>query len=286
MKDFTTYYYKTMPDPNLGIDIFLADTFPCGRVFQNHWHEQMQLYYFTEGRAIVQCSGKSYEAEENSVMVMNANELHSLESLSNGLKFYIIRFDNTFLFSHSIDVCQTKYLSPLSQNQILFQNLIRGDKCVIDCITSAIEEFSQKETGYELAVKSQIYQLIVLLMRKYVNRVLSEKELLTKEHNLNRFRVIFEHIHSNFSEPIHTEELAAMVHISTYHFCRLFRQLTGMTTTDYIHTIRLEKAVEYLIGTDLTITEIAGKCGFDSINYFSRLFKKHYGVSPKGLRQK
>ncbi|SJT88036.1 L-rhamnose operon regulatory protein rhaS [Clostridioides difficile] len=61
--------------------------------------------------------------------------------------------------------------------------------------------------------------------------------------------------------------------------------MTGKTTTDYINGIRLEKAVNYLNKGDLNITEIALRCGFDSINYFSRLFKKHYNVSPTQFKK-
>ena len=61
--------------------------------------------------------------------------------------------------------------------------------------------------------------------------------------------------------------------------------MTGKTTTDYINGIRMEKAADYLNKGDLTITEIALRCGFDSINYFSRLFKRHYNVSPTKFKE-
>lgn len=50
MKNLQTYYYKKMPDPNLGIDIFLAEGFCKGRKFNTHWHENMQLYFLLKVR--------------------------------------------------------------------------------------------------------------------------------------------------------------------------------------------------------------------------------------------
>lgn len=285
MKNLQTYYYKEMPDPNLGIDIFLAENFRKGIKFNTHWHENMQLYFFTEGKALVKCSKKRYYVTTDSIVVINSNELHSLESLSDDLKFYTIRIDSSFLFSNQVDLCQTKYLSPLSQNQISFQNLIENDKQILDCVTIIIQEYFSKKIGYELAVKSFIYHLIVLLLRKYISKFLTRKELTLKVNNLKRFDLIFKYINSNYFKKIATQDLSNIVHISPYHFCRIFKQMTGKTPTDYINGIRLEKAVDYLNKGDLNITEIALKCGFDSINYFSRLFKRHYNVSPTKFKE-
>lgn len=286
MKDLKTYYYKEMPNPNLGIDIFFAEYKNKGRKFNTHWHENMQLYFFTEGNALVECDKERYYVEASSIVVVNSNELHYLENLGDNLKFYTIRFDSSFLFSNQVDLCQTKFLSPMAQNQISFHNLIENDKQVLNCVNTIIEEYFSKRIGYELAVKSFIYQLIVLLLRKYISKFLTRKELTLKVNNLKRFDLIFKYIENNYSKKITTSELSNIVHISTYHFCRIFKQMTGKTPTDYINGIRLEKAADYLNKSDLNITEIALKCGFDSINYFSRLFKKHYNVSPRKFKEK
>lgn len=285
MKDLQTYYYKKMPNPNLGVDIIPSENFKKGRIFDIHWHENMQLYFFTKGRALVECNKKRYYAETHSIVVINNNELHSLESLSDDLKFYTIRIDPSFLFSNQVDLCQIKFLSPLSQNLILFQNLIENDKRILDCVTAIIQEYFSKEIGYELAVKAFVYQLIVILLRKYISKFLTKKELVSKVNNLKRFDLIFKYIDSNYSKKICTKDLADILHISTYYFCRIFKEITGKTTTDYINGIRLKKAAQYFNKSDLNITEVALKCGFDSINYFSRLFKKYYNVSPTKFKK-
>ena len=92
-------------------------------------------------------------------------------------------------------------------------------------------------------------------------------------------------IESNYCEKITLSQLAETVGFSVHHFCRTFKQLTGKTTTDYMNHIRLDKAVYYLKQSDCNITEIALKCGFENINYFSRVFKKYYSVSPTQYRK-
>jgi len=61
----------------------------------------------------------------------------------------------------------------------------------------------------------------------------------------------------------------------------LFKKETGTTLTDYIHTVRMRKALTFLNGTSLSIQTIASVCGYSDLNYFIRIFKRRYGLSPK-----
>ena len=285
MDDSSTYFYRKMPNENFCVEIFLKDDIKLGGNFKTHWHECVQLYYFVTGKAILECGHNRFEVSPGSVAVVNSNELHYLESLSDDLTFYVIRIDPTFLFSNQVDLLQSKYLAPLAQNRITFLNLIEKDAQILDCVTSTIQEYYSKQIGYELAVKSCIYQLIVLLLRGYVSKILTKNEFDEKVRSLKRFDVVLHIIENNYTEKIHLEELADTVNLSVCHFCRIFKQITGKTTTDYINGVRLEKAAFFLEQADFNITEIAIKCGFDSVNYFSRLFRKYYNTSPSKFRE-
>lgn len=285
MNDTETYFYKEMPDANFCVDIFIKDGLTSGKSLRSHWHEHLQLYYFVSGRAVLECGQNRFYVSSGSIAIINSNELHYMESLSDDLKFYVIRIDQSFLFSNQVDLLQTKYFAPLSQNLISFRNLIENDAQVTDCVIKTIREYSEKQTGYELAVKSYIYQLIVLLLRGYVSRILTINEFESKIRTLRRFDNVFEMIEKNYADKISIEELARVMNISTFHFCRVFKQTTGKTTTEYINDVRLEKAALCLEQEELNITEIALKCGFDSVNYFSRLFRKQYHISPTKFRE-
>lgn len=285
MKDKSTYFNRKIPNADFCVDIFLKNDIKHGGNFKTHWHEHLQLYYFVEGRAILECGHNRFKVSPGNVAVVNSNELHYLESLSDDLEFYVIRIEPTFLFSNQVDLLQTKYLAPLALNRIAFQNLIESDAQILDCVTSTLQEYFTKETGYELAIKASIYQLIVLLLRRYVGKILTKNDFEERARTLKRFEDVFQIIENNYAEKISLKELADSVNISACHFCRTFKQITGKTTTDYINGVRLEKAVCFLEQTNLNITEIALKCGFDSVNYFSRLFRKYYNTSATKFRE-
>lgn len=285
MKDSSIYYYRKMPDENFFVDIFKKVENSPGATFDLHWHEHLQFYYFTKGEAIIICNSKKIKVKSHDLVIINSNELHYAESLCDDLVYYVIKVDLSFIFSNQIDSCQTKFIAPLAQNLILFKNLVSNDKDVLNCIDKIIREYFDKEIGFELAIKSCIYELIVLLLRRYVKKVFTEKEFNTQINNLKRFKGILEYVENNFTKKININELAAMANISNYHFCRTFKQITGNSAVYYINKLRIDKAVSLLSETDLNITEISLACGFDDSNYFSRIFKKYRIISPAEFKK-
>jgi AraC-like DNA-binding protein len=286
MENPSTYLYREMPDTNFCVEIFLKSDIKRGGNYKRHWHEHLQFYYFVSGRALLECGRNRFYAIPGSIVVINSNELHYLEGLSDDLSCYVIRIDPTFLFSNQVDLLQTKYLAPLTQNRIAFQNLIENDAQMSDCVKRMIHEYFSRKTGFELAIKSSVYQLIVLMLRGHVAKILTKEEFEEKNRILRRFDSVFEMIQEHYTEKISLKELAESVNISACHFCRTFKQMTGKTTTDYVNGVRLEKSAALLEQKDLNITEIAMRCGFDSVNYFSRLFRKYYHISPTAFRER
>lgn len=285
MNDYNNYFYKEMPDAHFAVDIFLKTDLTRGQKLKTHWHEHMQLYYFITGSALLECNMQRFNVYAQDIVVINSNELHYMESLTDDLAFYVIRVDLPFLFSNQVDLCQTKYFAPLSQNRITLRNLIRNDAEVLPCVIKTIDEYTKRQLGFELAVKSSIYHLIVLLLRRHIHKILSSNEFSSKINSLKRFDAIFKFIAEHYTEKISAKDLAAKANITVFHFCRIFKQLTGKTLTDYINELRLEKSLEYLQKDELNITEIALQCGYEGVNYYSRLFRKYYHTSPTKFRK-
>ncbi len=285
MKRNSAYYCKQMPDEHFGVDIFLKSNLRRGEKLKAHWHEHFQLFCFIDGRAFLRCGSKQFQVGPGHVAVINSNEMHYLESLSDDLRFYVIRIDLPFLFSNQTDLCQTKYLVPLSQNLLTFQNLIQDDRRISDCVSELIREYGSKELGFELAVKSSVYRLIVLLLRGHVGRIMTNEEFASKQSSLRRFDSVLKYLEEHSDEAVPLDELARQANVTVSYFCRLFRQITGQTATDYRNRLRLEKSISLLKQSELNVTEIALRCGFDDVNYFSRLFRRNYRISPTDFRK-
>jgi AraC family transcriptional regulator len=101
-------------------------------------------------------------------------------------------------------------------------------------------------------------------------------------HDVYRHRVdqIVDYITDNLNETLDLSHLAVLSHFSPYHFHHIFKAVMGETPQDFINRLRLERAANLLLKTNnLSITQIALKCGFSSSSTFARAFKKHFGIS-------
>lgn len=254
-------------------------------VFRNHWHSHIELLYFIRGEALIECNSKPIYAQKGDLIVINSNELHQGKCLSPDLLYYYIIADTSLLSGQPSDLCDTKYIIPICQNKILFKNKISNDKDIDNCIRNMIEELETKEYGFELAIKSYLYQLILLLLRRHVKQLLTEDEYLKRKKNLERFNPVFQYIDNNFYDKISIEELARIANLSRYHFSRLFKELTNKTPSEYLNQVRVDKAEALLKYSDMNVTEVALSTGFSDPNYFSRVYKKYKNVSPSSVQK-
>ena len=94
-----------------------------------------------------------------------------------------------------------------------------------------------------------------------------------------------EYMNVNLGENVSLSEMAAILHISQYHFCRLFKQSTGMSPHRYLMQQRLDRAKQRLKQPELTVTDIALECGFANQSHFAKYFRRYTGVSPTQYRQ-
>ena len=91
-------------------------------------------------------------------------------------------------------------------------------------------------------------------------------------------------INDNYSRCLSIAQLSAVCSLSESRFLALFKQELGISPISYLQNLRLEQAKHLLVSTSLTVSEISASVGYDDPLYFSKLFKSHFGVSPKGYR--
>jgi AraC family transcriptional regulator len=100
-------------------------------------------------------------------------------------------------------------------------------------------------------------------------------------HKLSRVQTF---INEHFGESIAVQQLAAVVHMSPYHFARMFKKATGQSPHAFITMRRLERAKELLLDSDLPLVEVAASVGFQTQAHFTEVFHKHTGVTPRAFR--
>ena len=92
------------------------------------------------------------------------------------------------------------------------------------------------------------------------------------------------YISAHYAEPLGRDEIAAAFHLTPQYLAKLYSKKTGRFLMDALREYRLEQARKLLTQSDLTVSEVAMRIGFDNFSYFSTLFKKETGMTPQQYR--
>ncbi|KAF7764537.1 AraC family transcriptional regulator [Pseudoalteromonas citrea] len=101
----------------------------------------------------------------------------------------------------------------------------------------------------------------------------------------NKAKQVTDFIHANFNRQIALLELANLVELSEYHFCRMFKLSFAQTLQQYLMSIRIEYAKQALKTSNYPLAHIALMCGFANQSHFGRNFKRYVGVTPSSYRR-
>jgi AraC-like DNA-binding protein len=113
-------------------------------------------------------------------------------------------------------------------------------------------------------------------------RPISSQTILKQQERMHR---IHQFVEMNFQKPIDTQQIADEVNLTLPAFCRYFKKATKLTYTDFVNQYRVQYAKKLLI-QDKNVTETCFECGFESLSYFNRIFKKFAGVSPSEFKRR
>ncbi|MBQ8852224.1 MAG: helix-turn-helix domain-containing protein, partial [Oscillibacter sp.] len=111
---------------------------------------------------------------------------------------------------------------------------------------------------------------------------------LVKKHSMRNYSSVVQraitYIDADLSADLSLRTLAAAQNINASYLSSLFKKETGETITEHVNKKRIEHAVHLLQSSKLQVQSIAQHCGISDVNYFSKLFKKHMGMTPREYR--
>lgn len=254
-----------------------------------HWHDEIEITLNEYGKCNYSIDLNNYSSNDGDIFIIKPLILHSMKKTNNSnTKWSTMVFNLNMLKSAQTDGCLIKYLAPIINNEhelpILIQKTSNGYDEILLNIKSIFDCYSQKNEAFELELKSLLFHLIALFY-KY-NLIIKNKN----KDNLpldvtDKIKTILNYVRKNYQEHITVEELAKLCNFSEYYFMKFFKKHIGMTSLEYINHYRLEIASDLLKRTDKSIMDISLDVGFNSVSYFTKLFKTKYKVTPKEFRK-
>ncbi len=240
-----------------------------------HWHRSIELLYIVKGEVKVTAGGNLHTLSDDDVILINSQVPHSLYAEDATMIAVQIKLD---LLSVIPDKIKNYSFECASDGEDKEKFLT-----VKHCIASLLK-FNVESSSYSGLINvSLCYKLMYELYNNFINPQGKTTEGQTEQ--LSRLNVLLGYINENFSDNLNLDKLAEIVNVSPAYLSKSFKQLMGMTVSDYIKNIRLHQATILLSGTGDGVELICEKCGFPNTHSFLAAFKEKYATLPSRWRK-
>lgn len=249
-----------------------------------HWHPDFEIATAELGALDYQVGDHHIILEAGDSIFVNGNMLHGIKQISGSHPDPMpnIVFSGGLIAPETSTIFQ-KFVQPIARcDSLPFAVFRHGDGACkeINCLIKDIySQMSGKKPCYELAVQRCINRIFEVLTLRF-NDLPKTEETRIQINGQVRLRKMMTYIYENYADPVTLEDIAKSADISRSEAGRCFRTYMGCSPVDALIQHRLQTAHRLLSEGTHTLEQISYACGFNSANYFSRQFKKRYGISP------
>lgn len=252
-----------------------------------HCHSKLEISMVKSGKGVYHIGDRIYNIKKGDIMIINNIEPHGIV-LDKGQKLtnLVIHFEPKFVWQEHNNF-DSRYLQIFFDRSESFSHKLDNSNPATDRIRSLLgemeDEFKHKDNEYELMIKVQLLNLLVLLLRHY-----GYVGKNNHEEHLSEIRIInqvTDYIDSKFDQEIMLKDLAEIAHMTPTYFSTFFKKYNGLSPVDYIIRRRISRSMDYLLATDKTILEISGLCGFNNSANYNKMFKKVSAMTPSQFRK-
>ncbi|MGI5977477.1 MAG: helix-turn-helix domain-containing protein [Candidatus Limivicinus sp.] len=251
----------------------------------SHWHDEMEVIYVRRGSGIQQIYNTFFAVEPGQLAVICPHQRHSFIPMTHHEDFdiLVLQFDLKHVLGY---VSQEKqFCREWLSGKMIFPRAIEADSFSATLMESIHDALHTPKSGYSCVVKGALLLLLAVLFHQEHTVLSADSKDMTDFHQRGLVDPVITFVSENYMrENLSVEEAANFANLSVAHFCRIFKQVTGMRFHEYLNLYRVIQA-EHLFPTDKSLLEIAYECGFGSSSSFLRNYKKYRGVSPNQARK-
>lgn len=234
-------------------------------------HDSYLLLYTIKGSGTVVSDKVSLAALPHNAVMINCHNYHKYFSNNEEWEFIWIHLKGSAVAA-MFDV-----LYPNAVNIISVKDFLSFEQQLSELICNV----TKNNVLSSISTSSQIHDVLNTLV---IYTIENEQKSQKRQHS-DDINVVIDFIQNNYSDSISIDDMIQNIHISKYHFIRLFHRIMGTTPYNYLTNYRINKSKLLLRTTNKSIAEISEECGFlDTSNFISQ-FKKNTNQKPTDYRR-
>lgn len=252
-----------------------------------HWHNEYEIIYVKKGQGVISLDLEYHNVKAGDIILIVPGQLHSIEQKDDEtMEYENIIFGADIIANKHNDYCYTNYFSFLTKRTLQYPTIFNQTTCkyyhdIARCIDNADEICKTFPHGYQLAIKSYLFQMFFVIF----TNLPKEKPPTKKKKSLDKMKLIVKYVENNYADNITIEDMANLCDFSQSHFMKFFKNNMEVSFIEYLNNYRLTMASRLLISSSSSIIAISMESGFDNLSYFNRLFKKKYDMTPSEFRR-
>ena len=245
-----------------------------------HYHNNFEIIFVTKGTSTFLIENKKIKAEKNSIVLLSNLENHSMTIDQTPYERYVVSVDNLLKINLLPSEIYTKTLQNRPKN---FPYIFKFDDEVAQVISQILNLLLKEKSTEEFSDHYEsllINQLLIMVYRSNPDFFKNTKTEFEKTiYNIQ------DYINANYMEDINLDSIENKFYINKYEVSRNFKKITGYNFKTYLILVRLSKAKDLLVNSNLTIAEISDRIGYGSESLFVRMFKKYENTTPTKYRR-
>ncbi len=250
-----------------------------------HWHDDIEWIYIISGKMCYYINGKRILLDEKDSLMVNTRQMHYGYSYKKQDCHFLCILFHPSLFGNNKALLQ-KYVTPVIENAYCEYLYFDSKQTRGQEIAEYLEQIRCLKEGatnaYEMQAIAVIFQLWSSLLQCRELAIPNNKSDSNSDLEIQKNMVSF--ICQHYAEQISLNEIAASGNVSRSKCCLIFKHYLQQSPVDFLNTFRLKTSCNLLRNTEKSITEIAFSCGFNHLSYFSKLFIKNFGCTPREYR--
>ena len=262
-QDLTSIHFSVLSVNVISYDINWHSTM--------HHHNFAEIFYCLEGEGYLMTDYGQHPVKKNSLIVVNPYTEHTEHtSIEKPLKYIVIGIRGPEIMLPAVAFDNALYC------------IEDSDHHYFPMIKQIMEEV-EKNSRYSSLVIDYLVNIILLQLNNRSNTMLSIQDSRPMSTSV---RLAKNYIDYNYSKNITLKDLEEKAHVSKFHLSHLFKEEIGLSPINYLIQVRFYHAKTLLETTNFSILQISQLVGFNSVNSFSTIFKKHFNCTPKDYRHK
>jgi len=254
-----------------------------------HWHDYLEIGLCIEGTGTFKFASRTYPVASGDIFIINNYEQHVAFSSQStkDLTFIFIIFLSKLITPVGSSLFTNEYLTPFWHGSELCSHRLPATLHISSQVSSEIQDmyriWQSKSMAYRHLCESSLRKILALLLSFYGYQ---QDEAHSKLLNLRmRLQKAMSYIQENACRQITLAEVAAQVNMSSSYFRHSFTKAMSISFSEYIGLLRISKARDLLIKTDVTVASIVAEVGYSNEYYFYCLFKRHMHMTPDQYRK-